>query len=99
MATLRETHDETFGRGFVDDTVLPSSPGVARMRVMVLGLRGLSKVQGGVETHAAQLYRRLAALGCDVEVLGRTPFVPAGETNVGGVRVRRLWSPQRSGLA
>jgi glycosyltransferase involved in cell wall biosynthesis len=65
---------------------------------MVLGLRGLSKVQGGVETHAAQLYRRLAALGCDVEVLARTPFVPAGENRVGDVRVRRLWSPQRSGL-
>lgn len=65
---------------------------------MVLGLRGLSKVQGGVETHAAQLYRRLAALGCDVEVLGRTPFVPAGQKNVGSVRVRRLWSPQRSGF-
>lgn len=68
------------------------------MRVMVLGLRGLSQVQGGVETHAAQLYRRLTALGCDVEVLARSPFVPAGEGKVGDVRVRRLWAPRRSGL-
>jgi glycosyltransferase involved in cell wall biosynthesis len=68
------------------------------MKVMVLGLRGLSQVQGGVETHALELYRRLAALGCDVEVLARTPFVPAGENRVGDVRVRRLWCPQRPGL-
>jgi len=65
---------------------------------MVLGLRGLTQVQGGVETHAAQLYRRLATLGCEIEVLGRTPFVPAGQNNVGDVRVRRLWSPRRPGL-
>jgi glycosyltransferase involved in cell wall biosynthesis len=67
------------------------------MKVMVLGLRGL-QVQGGVETHATHLYRRLAALGCDVEVLARTPFVPPGERRVGDVRVRRLWAPRRSGL-
>ena len=42
---------------------------------MVLGIRGLPGVQGGVETHAEQLYPRLAALGCEVEAIVRKPFV------------------------
>lgn len=68
------------------------------MKVMVLGLRGISQVQGGVETHAAQLYQRIAALGCDVEVLARSPFVARGDNKVGDVRVTRLWAPTRTGL-
>jgi glycosyltransferase involved in cell wall biosynthesis len=70
----------------------------ARLRVAVLGVRGIPGVQGGVETHAQELYQRLAALGCDVEVLVRTPFVPAGRRAFGAIRLRRLWSPRRPGL-
>src|ERR1700704_111167 len=64
---------------------------------MFLGIRGIPSVQGGVETHAEQLYRRLAELGCDVEVLVRTPFVPAGHRSFGTIRLRRIWSPRTSG--
>ena len=46
------------------------------MKILVLGVRGIPNVQGGVETHAEQLYPRLSALGCDIEVIVRTPFVP-----------------------
>ena len=45
------------------------------MRVMVLGIRGMPGVEGGVETHAEQLYPRLSELGCDVEALVRAPYV------------------------
>jgi glycosyltransferase involved in cell wall biosynthesis len=55
-------------------------------------------VQGGVETHAEQLYERLANLGCDVEVLVRSPFVPASRRSFGSIRLRRIWSPRTSGL-
>ncbi|HTR53770.1 MAG TPA: glycosyltransferase family 4 protein [Kofleriaceae bacterium] len=44
------------------------------IRVTVLGLRGFPNIQGGVEKHAEQLYPRLAALGCQVRVIGRAPF-------------------------
>jgi glycosyltransferase involved in cell wall biosynthesis len=65
---------------------------------MVLGVRGIPAVQGGIETHAEQLYQRLANLGCDIEVLVRTPFVPAHIKSVGRIKLRRIWSPRTRGL-
>src|SRR5580658_1185296 len=68
------------------------------MKVLVLGIRGIPGVPGGVETHAEQLYPRLAALGCDVEVFVRSPFVAPGARFFGPIRIRRLWSPRRVGF-
>ena len=65
---------------------------------MVLGVRGIPNVAGGVETHAEQLYRRLAALGCHVEVIVRTPFVSKAAKSFGPIRLRRIWAPRRPGL-
>ena len=65
---------------------------------MVLGVRGIPNVAGGVETHAEQLYRRLAALGCQVEVIVRTPFVAKQHKSFGPIRLRRIWAPRRTGL-
>jgi len=64
----------------------------------VLGIRGMPNVQGGVETHAEQLYKRLAEMGCDVEVMVRSPFVPRGVRAFGAVRLRRIWAPKSPGL-
>jgi glycosyltransferase involved in cell wall biosynthesis len=61
---------------------------------MVLGIRGMPNVQGGIETHAEQLYPRLSALGCKVEALVRKPFVASGIRTFGTIRIRRLWSPR-----
>lgn len=68
------------------------------MRVLVLGVRGIPNVEGGVETHVEQLYPRLVSLGCEVEVLVRSPFVPREQTHVGSIRLRRLWAPRTPGL-
>ncbi len=68
------------------------------LKVAVLGVRGIPNVQGGVETHAEQLYQRLAELGCQVEILVRTPFVPRNHRAVGPIRLRRIWSPRRTGF-
>jgi glycosyltransferase involved in cell wall biosynthesis len=68
------------------------------MKVMVLGIRGLPNVPGGVETHAEQLYQRLARLGCEIEVLVRSPFVPATVREFAGMKLRRLWAPRRQGF-
>jgi len=64
------------------------------MRIMVLGLRGFPGVQGGVETHAEHLYPLLVKLGCEVDVIVRSQYMPGdiGDT-WRGVRFRRLWSP------
>jgi glycosyltransferase involved in cell wall biosynthesis len=68
------------------------------MKVLVLGIRGLPGVAGGVETHAEQLYPRLARLGCEVEVLVRSPFVPSSRHHFGTMRLRRLWAPRSAGF-
>ena len=48
----------------------------------------LSGVQGGVETHAEHLCPLLVELGCEVEVLVRSPYMPAD--NGRGWRGREL---------
>jgi glycosyltransferase involved in cell wall biosynthesis len=65
---------------------------------MVLGLRGIPNVQGGIETHVEHLYPRLVTLGCSVDVICRTPYVDADKRKFGAIRLRRIWSPQRPGL-
>ena len=68
------------------------------IRICVLGIRGIDNVQGGVETHAAELYPRLVPLGCEVIAIVRSPFSARGVTHVGAVSVRRIWAPRRAGL-
>jgi glycosyltransferase involved in cell wall biosynthesis len=69
------------------------------LRVIMLGLRGFPNVQGGVETHAEHLCPRLKELGCDIQVIVRSPYMPS-ERGDGwkGVRYLRVWSPKASGL-
>ncbi len=69
------------------------------MRVLVAGLRGIPSTEGGVETHAKHLYPLLAEMGCEVEVVVRTPFQPApAPDSWRGVAIRPLWSPTTAGL-
>jgi glycosyltransferase involved in cell wall biosynthesis len=62
------------------------------IRVMALGLRGMPNIPGGIETHASALYPRLAALGLDVEVIGRRSYRPAG-VNGNWEGVSMTWLP------
>lgn len=69
------------------------------MHIIVLGLRAFPGVQGGVEKHAEQLYPLLVKLGCDVEVIARSPYWARGRSHVWqGVRFRPLWSTRLNGL-
>jgi glycosyltransferase involved in cell wall biosynthesis len=70
----------------------------AIMKVMVLGVRGIPDVQGGVETHALHLYTRLASMGHHVEVMVRSPFAPPGLTSYQNVELYPIWSPKTPGL-
>ena len=69
------------------------------MRVMFLGLRGFPKVQGGVETHAEHLCPLLVELGCTVEVIVRSPYLPVAKGKAWrGVHFVRVWAPKSKGL-
>lgn len=65
------------------------------LRVMMLGLRGFPDVQGGIEKHAENLCPLLASMGCEVEVIVRSPYQLEAVGPVWkGVRFRRIWSPR-----
>lgn len=67
--------------------------------IMVMGLRGIPNVPGGVEVHAAELYPRLSALGAKVTVLGRSPYRPQNApASWRGVEIRWMWSPKTQGV-
>src|SRR5690606_28213717 len=71
-----------------------------RMHVVVLGLRGVLDVQGGIETHARMLYPLLARMGYRIEVLQRSQYFAKGNRPRiwHGVELKYLWSPTRPGL-
>lgn len=81
------------GRDDLQDAARP-------MKIMVVGLRGIVDVQGGIETHARKLYPLLSKLGCEVEVVQRSPYFPRGRRRRRwrGIRLTYIWSPTRPGL-
>lgn len=68
------------------------------IRIAAFGLRSLQGVEGGVETHARELYPRLAALGYDITVLTRSPYDNGKSVQPPGCRTRPLWAPRGKGL-
>lgn len=75
----------------------PSAPAAERrLRVMVLGLRGVIAVQGGIETHARRLYPLLVRLGYDIEIVQRSPYFPreSRRREWRGLALTYLWSPR-----
>jgi glycosyltransferase involved in cell wall biosynthesis len=66
-----------------------------RRRVIMLGLRGVPNVQGGVEKHVEMLAQELVVRGWDVEVLARPQYLqekaaPAWR----GIRIVPIWAPK-----
>ncbi len=70
-----------------------------RRHIVFLGLRGIPNVQGGVEKHVEMLAGELTASGWDVEVIGRSRYLPhAGASSWNGIRILPLWAPRRMAL-
>lgn len=68
-------------------------------RVTMLGIRGFPNVQGGAENHAEHLAAGLVGLGCDVEVIVRSPYVSKGRNRtVGRIKLVSIWSPRLKGV-
>ena len=69
------------------------------LRVTMLGTRGFPGVQGGVENHVQNLSVRLAELGCDVEVIVRSAYVPKQRSRTWcNIKLVRVWSPRIKGV-
>ena len=69
------------------------------LKVIVLGLRGMPNVPGGIEAHASELYPRLQALGANVTVLGRAPHRPPSSPDEWqGVQLKWLPAPKTQGV-
>lgn len=69
-----------------------------RLRIMMLGLRGIPGVQGGVERHVEHLAQELVELGCEVEVVERAIYVDRARRAYRGVSLRPLWCPKSRSL-
>jgi len=71
----------------------------APLRITMLGIRGFPNVQGGAENHAENLSVRLTELGCEVEVIVRSPYVPRqSRATFAGTKLVRVWSPRIKGV-
>ncbi len=70
------------------------------MKIVVAGTRGIPDIQGGVETHCEQLYPRIAALGHDVTVIRRTPYITDGNRRgeYRGVGLVDVYAPHRKSV-
>lgn len=68
---------------------------VQKRRVMMLGLRGIPHLQGGIEKHVEMLGQELVARGWDVDVLARSQYLPQkGVSTWRDIRVVPLWAPK-----
>lgn len=88
-----------------DDHAATANPGYSRHGhvetpstgpcVMMLGSRGIPKVQGGVEKHIEMIGTELVALGWQVKVLGRRRYLEhASEYTWHGIHIIPLWAPK-----
>jgi glycosyltransferase involved in cell wall biosynthesis len=70
------------------------------MKVFVLGLRGFPDIPGGVETHAENLYPRLAAQGYEITILGRIGYLDseASARAYPTLRFVALWTLRRRSM-
>jgi hypothetical protein len=74
--------------------------GGRRIRVCVVGLRGLPGVSGGVEAHCEQLYPRIAKdAALAVTIVARRPYVrERGPFTFKGTSVVPIWAVRRKYL-
>ena len=66
-----------------------------KLKVTVLGTRGIPNVQGGVETHCQNLYPEIYHQNhADICVIARSPYVDYRHSEYKGVRLKSLWAPK-----
>ena len=66
-----------------------------KLKVTVLGTRGIPNVQGGVETHCQNLYPEIYQQNhADICVIARSPYVDYRRSEYKGVQLKSLWAPK-----
>ena len=70
------------------------------MHIVVTGTRGIPEIQGGVETHCQELYPRLVALGHEVTIIRRTPYISDSNriSEYKGVKLIDVYAPRKKSL-
>ncbi len=68
------------------------------MKIFVTGTRGIPDIPGGVEKHCQELYPRIAALGHEVILATRTPYIPDKREDWEGVRLSHIFAPKLKSL-
>lgn len=70
------------------------------MRIVVIGTRGIPNILGGVETHCEELYPRIAALGHDVTIIRRTPYIEDNNriSEYRGVKLIDVYAPRKKSI-
>lgn len=70
------------------------------MRIVVIGTRGIPDILGGVETHCQELYPRLVALGNEVTIVRRTPYITPSNRrdSYRGVKLVDVYAPRIKSL-
>ena len=70
------------------------------MKIVVIGTRGIPGILGGVETHCEELFPRIAAMGHDVTVIRRTPYIEPSNriAEYKGVKLVDVYAPRRKSI-
>lgn len=69
-----------------------------KLKILVLGTRGIPGIQGGVERHCEQLYPRIAARGHSVFLCTRTPYVKDKTPFYKGINLIHCYAPRNKSL-
>ena len=62
------------------------------MKLVVIGLRGIPEVMGGIESHCQNIYPRMKNDDFDITVIGRSPYLSESAYGYEGVKVRSVWA-------
>jgi len=68
------------------------------MKIFVTGTRGIPDIPGGVEKHCQELYPRIAAMGHEVYLATRIPYVVIPQNQWQGVRLVHTFCPRNKSL-
>ncbi len=70
------------------------------MKIVVIGTRGIPNILGGVETHCEELFPRIAALGHDVTIIRRKPYVGPDNhiSEFRGVKLVDVYAPRKKSI-
>ena len=68
------------------------------MKIFIIGTRGIPDIPGGVEKHCQELYPLVVAMGHEVILATRTPYVNKQEPNWQGVQLAHIFAPHNKSM-